>query len=325
MTCFRHPGRERKTGDRRAMIPGAGGDTSSEGSVTDLAIPHHVPHILPPPPQMIAPLPPNKRPVRKISAKPRYPPRKATMVPAAAIPINDEQRDRSLTVMIPRAKYRSAPQSPQNYNKTVMSTFAAEEHKLINYLDNGACSPANRKQSISSAKDCKETDLQGTRNPITPTGALVSAGFQVSATVTRTVDAESTLARSCGETTVETATKVLRSGDLQVDLDSTLARSCGETTIQAPTKLLRLDLGEAGSTLARSCGETTIQPPTKVAAARRNSVKDTRDNRDTRDSASEGHTMAERDLGSTLRLPAQHPPLYSPDRTSDRDSNFDSL
>lgn len=83
MTCFRHPGRERKTGDRRAMIPGTGGDTSSEGSITDLAIPHHVPHVLPPPPQMIAPLPPNKRPVRKISAKPRHPPRKAAMVPAA--------------------------------------------------------------------------------------------------------------------------------------------------------------------------------------------------------------------------------------------------
>jgi len=113
---------------------------------------------------------------------------------------------------------------------------------------------------------------------------------------------------------VEAATKVLRSADLQADLDSTLARSCGETTIQAPTKLLRLDLGEAGSTLARSCGETTIQPPTKVAAVRRSSVKDARDNRDIRDSASEGHTMAERDLGSTLRLPAQHPPLYSPDR-----------
>ncbi|XP_067209575.1 uncharacterized protein [Linepithema humile] len=324
MTCFRHPGRNRKTGDRRAMIPGTGGDTSSEGSVTDLAIPHHVPHILPPPPQMIAPLPPNKRPVRKISAKPRHPPRKATMVPATAISINDDQRDRSLTVMIPRAKYRSAPQSPQNY-KGGMSTFAAEEHKLINYLDNGPSAPGNRKQSITSTKDCKEADLQGPRTPVTPTGALVSAGFQVSATVTRTVDADSTLARSCGETTVEPATKMLRSGDLQVDFDSTLARSCGETTIQAPTKLLRLDLGEAGSTLARSCGETTIQTPTKVAAARRSSVKDARDNRDTRDSASEGHTMAERDLGSTLRLPAQHPPLYSPDRTSDRESNFDSL
>lgn len=83
MTCFRHPERDRKTGDRRAMIPGTSGDTSSEGSVTDLAIPHHVPHILPPPPQMIAPLPPNKRQVRKISAKPRQPPRKATMIPTA--------------------------------------------------------------------------------------------------------------------------------------------------------------------------------------------------------------------------------------------------
>ncbi|XP_043520060.1 uncharacterized protein LOC122533941 isoform X5 [Frieseomelitta varia] len=323
MACFRQPSRKRRTGDRRAMIPGTGGDTSSEGSVTDLAIPHHVPHVLPPPPQMIAPLPPTKRPARKISAKPRHPPRKATMIPAS-VPVNDEQRDRSLTVMIPRAKYRSAPQSPQNY-KSGMSTFSTEEHKLLNYLESGTHNTGNRKQSVSSVKDCKESEVQLVRTPAAPTGALVSAGFQVSATVTRQMDTDSTLARSCGETTVETATKVLRTGDLQGDLCSTLARSCGETTIQAPTKLLRLDLGEAGSTLARSCGETTIQPPTKVADARRNSVKDARDNRDTRDSASEGHTMAERDLGSTLRLPAQHPPLYSPDKTSDRESNFDSL
>ncbi|XP_017758552.1 PREDICTED: LOW QUALITY PROTEIN: mucin-16 [Eufriesea mexicana] len=316
MACFRQP-------NRRAMIPGTGGDTSSEGSVTDLAIPHHVPHVLPPPPQMMAPLPPTKRPARKSSSKPRHPPRKTTMIPAS-VPVSDEQRDRSLTVMIPRAKYRSAPQSPQNY-KSGMSTFSTEEHKLLNYLESGTHNTGNRKQSVSSAKDCKEADVQIIRTPAAPTGALVSAGFQVSATVTRQMDADSTLARSCGETTVETATKVLRTGDLQADLCSTLARSCGETTIQAPTKLLRLDLGEAGSTLARSCGETTIQPPTKVADARRNSVKDARDNRDTRDSASEGHTMAERDLGSTLRLPAQHPPLYSPDRTSDRESNFDSL
>lgn len=92
--------------------------------------------------------------------------------------MNDDQRDRSLTVMIPRAKYRSAPQSPQNY-KGGMSTFATEEHKLINYLDNGPGAPGNRKQSITSAKDCKEADLQGPRTPVTPTGALVSAGFQV--------------------------------------------------------------------------------------------------------------------------------------------------
>ena len=129
--------------------------------------------------------------------------------------------------------------------------------------------------------------------------------------MTRAVDAESTLARSCGETTVEPATKVLRTSDFQGDLESSLARSCTETTIQATTnQILRLDLIEAGSTLARSCGETTIQPPTKLANS------DRKDNRDARDSASDGHTMAERDLGSTLRLPAQHAPLYNPDRVN---------
>lgn len=84
LACFRHPGRRRSSGDRRAMIPGtgAGGDTSSEGSVTELAIPHHVPHVLPPPPQMIAPAPPNKRPIRKPSNKLRHQPRKAVPVVA---------------------------------------------------------------------------------------------------------------------------------------------------------------------------------------------------------------------------------------------------
>ena len=66
------------------MIPGtgAGGDTSSEGSVTELAIPHHVPHVLPPPPQMIAPAPPAKRSIRKPSNKLRHQPRKVVPVVA---------------------------------------------------------------------------------------------------------------------------------------------------------------------------------------------------------------------------------------------------
>lgn len=80
MTCFRNPKRNRQSSDRRAMITGTGGgDTSSEGSV-DLAIPHHVSHVLPPPPQMIAPAPPIKRAVRKIPAKTRNAPRKPPTV-----------------------------------------------------------------------------------------------------------------------------------------------------------------------------------------------------------------------------------------------------
>ncbi|KAI4499721.1 hypothetical protein M0802_005291 [Mischocyttarus mexicanus] len=322
LACFRQPVHNKHTsGDTRAMISGAGGDTSSEDSAGDVTIPYHVPHVLPPPPQMLAPLPPMKRPIRKINEK-HDPPRKPIV--GASEMTNDEQRDRSLTVMIPRAKYRSAPQSPKNY-KTTLSTFVTDENKLLNYLDNGSQHPGNRKQSISSTKDCKESDLQAARAPAVSTGALVSAGFQVSATVTRMIDAESTLARSCGETTIEPPTKVLKNCDSQGDLTSTLARSCGETTIQTQAKLLRQDLGEAGSILARSCDETTIQPFTKIAATRTNSIKDTRNNKNSRDNCSEGHTMAERDLGSTLRLPAHHPPLYSPDRVSDRESNFDSL
>jgi hypothetical protein len=234
--------------------------------------------------------------------------------------------------MIPRAKYRSAPQcTPQNYKP--MSTFAVDEHKLIDYLDGGA-HPGNRKPSLISNSEYKDTENRiSKQHPhfAPSTGALVSAGFQVrlascfnnysltkrdnaqvSATVTRTMDAESTLARSCGETTVEPSTKVIRNTDFPQEIDATLVRSCAETTIQPSTKqLMRLDLNEAGSTLARSCGETTIQAPTKIA--------DRKDcNREARDSASEGHTMAERDLGSTLRLPAQHAPLYNQDRVISR-------
>ncbi|KAJ8675200.1 hypothetical protein QAD02_010986, partial [Eretmocerus hayati] len=324
VACLRNPNRRRRSADRRAMISGMGGDTSSEGSVAELAIPHHVPHILPPPPQMVAPAPPIKKMPRKVGGKTRRAPKKPAPVVApvqisSSCPAN-EQRDRSLTVMIPRAKYRSGPQSATPQNFKTMSTFAVDEHKLIDYLDGGA-HPSNRKPSFVSASDFKESEHRiSKQHPnFTPTGALVSAGFQVSATVTRPMDAESTLARSCGETTVEPSTKIIRSGSRAdfgvMELDSTLARSCAEATIHASTKqqLLRLELADAGSTLARSCGETTIQPPTKVMGGehRRNGAAS---DCQARDSASEGHTMAERDLGSTLRLPAQHASLYNQDR-----------
>lgn len=135
---------------------------------------------------------------------------------------------------------------------------------------------------------------------------------KVSATVTRTVEEESTIGRSCAETLlqVEPSTKLTRSSDFQTDVRSTLARSCAETSTS--TKLLRLDFGDSsGSTLAKSCGNTTIQTSTKNAPSRRSDSKDTRD---ARDSGSEGHMTLERDLGSTLRLTPQHPTLYKPDR-----------
>lgn len=93
--------------------------------------------------------------------------------------VNTEQRDRSLTVMIPRAKYRSAPQSSQtNYKPTIKSTFSVEEHKLIDYLE-GGIHPGNRKPNLVSSNDCKEAEIRVKKTQVSPTGALVSAGFQV--------------------------------------------------------------------------------------------------------------------------------------------------
>lgn len=76
MACLRNPSGKRISTDRKAIISGIGCDTSSEGSVAELAIPHHVPHILPPPPQMVAPAPPVKKSARKINTKPCHGPRK---------------------------------------------------------------------------------------------------------------------------------------------------------------------------------------------------------------------------------------------------------
>ena len=82
--------------------------------------------------------------------------------------------------MIPRAKYRSAPQQSSHspYKPTIKSTFSAEEHKLIDYLEGGA-HPGVRKPSVVTNNDCKEAELRVKKTPLSPSGALVSAGFQV--------------------------------------------------------------------------------------------------------------------------------------------------
>ncbi|XP_015120188.1 LOW QUALITY PROTEIN: mucin-17 [Diachasma alloeum] len=307
LACFRAPRlsahklkKGRLSGDKRAMISsGNGGDTSSEGSVTDLAIPHHVPHVLPPPPRANAPVPPlpPAPPKEQKAGKGRHNYAKHHQNKYPGEVGGEDQR--GLSVMIPRAKYRSMGQGQY---KQPITSFSADEHKLISYLEG-----SNRKQSLASTtkeflkRDFEESTIRVVRSPPN-NGALVSAGFQVSATVTRAADDDSTI----GEGTLEPSTlKTLRSADYQ-DGTSTLARSCEGTTIQATTKLIRLDLAEDD-------GENS---------GKQNS-RGSKDTRDARDSASEGPITAERDLGSTLRL--RHTPLYNPDRVSDRDSNFDSL
>lgn len=58
-----------------------------------------------------------------------------------------EQRDRSLTVMIPRAKYRPAPAQPGSTLLT-LSTFGPEQ-KLLNYLSpDGHHTPVDKQVSV---------------------------------------------------------------------------------------------------------------------------------------------------------------------------------
>ncbi|KAL7302989.1 hypothetical protein TKK_0004215 [Trichogramma kaykai] len=313
VTCVRNS--NASSNDRRAIIKNAGGgcDTNSEGSVTELAIPHHLPHILPPPPQMLAPAPPvqmqpNKRMAGEVYRTSR---RSISIAPPGTkyhglrnTPCaTKNQRNKPFPVIIPRAKYRSVMQpmaTAANYK--FMSTFSAEEKKLMDHLESSISQKPNPPKDTRKDFDA----IAKSYDNFPSSGALISAGFQVSATVSRPMDADSTATRSCDEMTEPLAKNTHR-----LDLESTIKPSTKQ--------MMQFDNIESGSTLARSCGETTVQPSTKLADHKCC-------NKDGRDSASEGHTMAERDVGSTLRLPVQHLPLYNQDRGSiGRESNFDSL
>ncbi|XP_063229943.1 uncharacterized protein LOC134535040 isoform X2 [Bacillus rossius redtenbacheri] len=261
--------------DKRAIMQ----DSSSEGSVDNGPVSFVAP---PPPPQPMGLQ--TMRPLKKPSALKK-------VVTTVEPPDAGDQRDRSLTVMIPRAKYRPVPPM------LTMSTFGApekraiaHEQKLISYLESGGkqelrakavmpvmpAVPVKKQSTASNPPPPRKTSHSQLRKqsaaggaPSKVCGALVSAGFEVSATVSHQA---ASAAQRTGERTVSEA------------------RSCDETTIQAPTKALHSHYGSKN-------GSNTL-------------------NND------EAHTMAERDLGSTLLMPQTH--LYKPDRGSDI-SNFDSL
>uniref|UniRef100_A0A336MDB4 CSON015464 protein n=1 Tax=Culicoides sonorensis TaxID=179676 RepID=A0A336MDB4_CULSO len=177
-----------------------------------------------------------------------------------------EQRDRSLTVMIPRAKYHPvAPNSSMDieYDRRSASVCSTTEAKLLNYLDASPSTsknvPPKKKTSPSSSKS-----RQPPRHSMS-TGALVSAGFEVSAsggsssnnTKRHLVHKVSTISEhtTINQSTIDDLSIIKKShshGDLIDSMDDWLehvphndmrtvseARSYDETTIQAPTKSLR--------------------------------------------------------------------------------------
>jgi hypothetical protein len=116
------------------------------------------------------------------------------------------EKDRSLTVMIPRAKYRPVQST------SVLTTFApaaagSPEQRLINYLDTG--SQGKRKQSSSTERSRKSSAPMRKQSA----GALVSAGFEVSAQVNRggggkhavPADHHTMVSQRSGRTTLRTA------------------------------------------------------------------------------------------------------------------------
>lgn len=121
------------------------------------------------------------------------------------------EKDRSLTVMIPRAKYRPVQST------SVLSTFApagvagSPEQRLINYLDTG--SQGKRKQSSSTERSRKSSAPMRKQSA----GALVSAGFEVSAQVNRggggknaaPVDHHTMVSQRSGRTTLRTADRLV--------------------------------------------------------------------------------------------------------------------
>lgn len=151
-------------------------------------------------------------------------------------------------------------------------------------------------------------------------GALVSAGFEVSATV---MNAMGTLGTTCGTEAdrSENATLIHKiSADLLSRADTssqfnTLRKSLVDDDLESSSNWMDIPRVRTESE-SRSYDETTIPPPMKSFTRSEYDTKSLQHQND------EANTMAERDLGSTFMLPHTH--LYKPDRGSDI-SGFESL
>ncbi|XP_044736868.1 uncharacterized protein LOC123298838 [Chrysoperla carnea] len=286
---------QRASLDRRAMIQ----DTSSEGSQSDA---NTLPYVV-------------KKSKKQKSSNKKH-------VSVADLEQGDsgtlgEQRDRSLTVMIPRAKYHpAAPNSPlmtmgHGYEKRKTSAGSTEA-KLLSYLDAG---PSPNRQENPSRKHSQAQSERKSSTHKNSTGALVSAGFEVSATVgSQGVEAD----RSENATLIHKADLISSTGTRSQF--TTLRKSTSHEDLVDPMANWLVDTTPRVMTVseARSYDETTIQPPTKSLR----SVGGYDSKPSSHHNNEEANTMAERDVGSTFLLPHTH--LYKPDRGSDI-SGFDSL
>ncbi|XP_060521357.1 uncharacterized protein LOC132698998 [Cylas formicarius] len=294
--------------DRRAMIE----DTSSEDSRSET-------NALPPYVQQ-KPAKPIKGALKKVS--------RVSMTsieqgePGVIFP---DQKDRSLTVMIPRAKYHPAPPTSPILNYTSFDArkpsvpSVNNEAKLLSYLDAGPSpkkSEAKRKFSNSISESYVVDEQTSSRKT---SGALVSAGFQVSATVSNLTNTMCTLGTACSTEADRSENATLKiSADLLSSTDSQfhgLLRKDSLIDDGTDSNSNWLDVPRITTASEAQSYDETIPPPMK-------SFRGDYDSKSSQQHNDEANTMAERDLGSTFLLPHTH--LYKPDRGSDI-SGFESL
>ncbi|XP_037809066.1 uncharacterized protein LOC119601901 isoform X2 [Lucilia sericata] len=259
-----------------------------------------------------------------------------------------EQSDRSLTVMIPRAKYHSSVLSQtqlMHHQLTMERVYktAKPKNKLIISDKDSTEIKKNYKKNLSTKEITdEEKHIDIPSNP----GALISAGFEVSAivkdyaTVVNTIDHQNndlvnfdSIPPNYTEITSSDPATSLDSNSDQKHLlnDGRQRLTCNKnfSTNESDYNIYKCEKGlietmdewlgnvklNELSAEARSFDETTIRASKKPLHV---SVDGTQ----TQQLHDEVNTMTERDLGSTFLLPHTH--LYKPERESEL-SGFDSF
>ncbi|XP_055857795.1 uncharacterized protein LOC129920525 [Episyrphus balteatus] len=254
-----------------------------------------------------------------------------------------EQNDRSLTVMIPRAKYHHSVLAQTSsktqadgldlteYNNEAhlkivpsdtcgssskASTFHCNNDKIFNKNSNKPTTTAIAGVASGGGTINSSHGALLTKN----TGALVSAGFEVSATVGSIVNQQqqqqtssSTTNLSLHDSAADMNFQKFNYKDTQLQYNN---YKDGDKFIDSMDVWIDTIQQNELAAEARSFNETTIQAPTK-------SLRCTYERQLSQSNGNdEANTMAERDVGSTCLLPHTH--LYKPDRDSDV-SGFDSF
>ncbi|KAL7726756.1 hypothetical protein ACLKA6_001480 [Drosophila palustris] len=208
-----------------------------------------------------------------------------------------EQSDRSLTVMIPRARY---------FHPTVLPQAQLDETKTTKR-------PASQQNSAYNDNNLITSTTTGDSSSELPqkSGALVSAGFEVSAIVSdRSAEPNELNERN------EHAPKEQQQRQQQVSRTNMEAILRSGEEIQRMSSWMSNIHTNAISADVRSFDETTVQAVTK-------SMHLCFDMQTQSTTNEEPNTMTERDLGSTFLLPHTH--LYMPEKLESDLSGFDSI